>query len=373
MKKMLSYILIFSSFLVFPTKAFALLGFDFDINSAVSTSYDDNVTFVKDNKKSDSVTNLIIGLGAKQEGKSYKLNLEGNFIQHLYANNSSFNNNSQDIKMDFHKEFTKYDQLSITNRFVHAEAPRSFEDDFGRDSGRFDYYRNVLDTEYTREVNKHVSIVGRYGNENYTASKDSIKDSLLHRVGFDINYILSSATAYLMGYEFMTRNVDDGGNADVHTISTGVNHFLTKQLNMDIRAGVSQIEGFDGSNASEPSINVALTNDFSETDSASITYKLTSKPSTFRADIFDAWRIAVNLKRQLLERLKLTVSVFFGEGEFKASGIEDKKMGTRTLLSYDVRENAKAFIAYTFSEVDSNLDSRDYRRNLVELGMNIAF
>jgi len=373
MKKILSTFLICYLFLVFPVNAFALLGFDFDINSSVSTSYDDNVTFVKDSKKSDSVTDLTIGLGAKQEGKTYQFNIEGNFTQHLFANNSSFNNNSQDVNFDFQKEVSKYDQISITNKFVHAEAPRSFEDDFGRDSGRYSYYRNVFDTEYTREFSKHVSLEGHYGNEYYTASRDSIKDSLLHQVGFDINYILSSATAYLMGYNFTTRHVDDSGSADVHTLSTGINHFLTKQLNMDVRAGVSFIEDFGGGNTSEPSINVSLTNDFNETDSASLTYRLTSKPSAFRADVFDAWRISASLTRRLLERLKMTVSVFFGEGEYSASSIEDQKTGVSTRLSYDVKEEATAFIAYTFSEVDSNIDSRDYRRNLVELGMNFVF
>ena len=127
-----------------PFNAFAVLGFDLDINSSVSTSYDDNVTFVKDDKKSDIVTNLTVGLDAKKEGKTYQFNMGGNFTQHLFADESSFNKNSQDVIIDFQKEFFKYDRISVTNNFVNADEPRSFEDDFGRTSGRYSYYRNTF-------------------------------------------------------------------------------------------------------------------------------------------------------------------------------------------------------------------------------------
>lgn len=373
MKKILSTFLIYCSLLIFPVNAFALLGFDFDINSSVSTSFDDNVTFVKDNKKSDNVTNLKLGLGAKQEQKTYRLNIEGNIAQHLFADNSSFNNNSQDVNIDFRKEISRYDRISVGNRFVHSEEPRSFEDDFGRTSGRYSYYRNTFNTEYIKDISKHISIQGHYGNENYSASRESIRDSLLHRVGADAIYIQSSATAFLMGYDFTTRHLEDIGSADVHTLSTGLRHSLTKQLYLDARAGVSFVEAFDGSNASEPSVIVALTNDFSETDSASLSYSQTSMPSSFSADIFDSWRVAASVARQLLERLRMTMSVFFGEGDFEALGLTDKQTGVNARLHYDVSKDAVAFLAYTFSQIDSNIDTRSYARNLVELGVRVAF
>lgn len=371
--KILPCLIIYFSFLILPVNAFALLGFDFDINGSVSTGFDDNVTFVKDNKKSDNVTNLTVGLGGKQEGKTHQLEIAGSVTQHLFANNSSFNNNSQDININFQKEISKYDRFSVTNRFVRAEDPQSFEDDFGRTSGRYSYYRNTFNTAYTRDVSKHVSLEGRYGNENYSASEASIRDSLLHRVGADIIYIQSSATAFLLGYDFTTRRIEDTGSADVHTVSTGLRHSLTKQLYLDTRAGVSFVEAFNGSNTSEPNVVVALTNDFSETDSAGLSYRKTSTPSSYTADIFDSWQFAASLSRQLLERLRMAVSVFFGEGDFEALSINDKQTGVTARLNYDVSKDAVAFLAFTHSEVDSNVDTRSYGRNLVEVGVRMNF
>ena len=360
-------------FLAFSLKASASPGFDLDVTGSASTAYDDNVTFVKEDKKSDNVTNLQIGLGAKQEGKTHTLALEGNLTQHLFSDNPSFNNNSQDITIDFQKELSRYDRFSATNKFVHAEDPQSFEDDFGRTSGRYSYYRNIFNTEYTRDLNKHVSVQGRYGNESYSASREDVNDSLLHRVGFDVNYVESSATAFLLGYDFTARHIDESGTATVHTLATGFRHFLTTQLYIDTRAGVSFVEAFDGGNAAEPSVIAALTNDFNETDSASLSYRKTSTPSSFTADIFDSWRVALNLSRQLLERLKMTASVFFGEGDFTVLGITDRQTGASTRLSYEVTKNAQTFLAYTYSEVDSNIDTRGYDRNLVEVGVRVVF
>lgn len=360
-------------FLAFPLKASASPGSDLDVTGSVSTAYDDNVTFVKEDKKSDNVTNLLIGLGAQHEGKTYQLNVEGNLTQHLFADNPSFNNNSQDVSIDLKKELSRYDRFSATNKFTHAEDPQSFEDDFGRTSGRYSYYRNTFNTEYTRDLSKHVSIQGHYGNESYSTSREDIRDSLLNRAGFDVNYIKSSATAFSLGYDFTTRHIDESGTATVHTLAAGFKHFLTTQLYIDTRAGVSLVEAFDGSNAAEPSVIAALTNDFNETDSASLSWRKTSTPSSFTADIFDSWRVALSLGRQLLERLKMTASVFFGEGDFAALGITDRQTGASARLSYEVTKNAQTFLAYTYSEVDSNIDTRGYDRNLVEVGVRVVF
>jgi hypothetical protein len=291
----------------------------------------------------------------------------------VFAEYSSFNNNSQDINIDFQKELSQQDRFSVENTFEHAEDSTSFEDDFGRTSGRYSYYRNIFDTEYTRDLSKHISVQGRYGNESYSASRDDVKSSLLNRVGFDVDYIQSSATTFLAGYDFTARHIDGGGNAAVHTWAAGGRHFLTKQLYVDSRVGVSFVESFNGGSTSEPSVMLALVNDFTETDSAGLSYRQTSVPSAFAADIFDSWRVAVDLNRQLLERLKMAGSLFWGEGDFTAQGITDRQVGVSSRLSYDVSRNTRTFLAYTYSEIDSNIDTRRYARNWLEAGVGVAF
>lgn len=361
--------------LLLPINSYAVSMGEVDIKprASLTTAYDDNVNFSNNDAKEDFVTTLSVGLDVGYEGKTQSLEVTGDIKQQLYAKESGFNNMSQDLRINFQKELSKYDRLSLKNRFTHAEEARSFDDNFGRTSGRYSYFLNKFDAEYTRDISKHVSLLGRYGNESYNASREDIRDSFMHRMGFDVNYIKSSATFFLLGYDFVTRKFDGGGTSNVHTIATGFRHFLTNQLYADARVGVSFVEGFDGSNTSEPNIVLALTSDFNETDSLSIAYRKTSMPSSFEADIFDSWRVAISLKQQLLERLKTVVSVFFGEGEFKAQSITDKQTGVSARLSYDLNKDVQTFLSYIYSHVGSNIDTRSYDRNLISIGATLRF
>ena len=126
---------------VAPTNADALLGFDVDVTGSASTGYDDNITRTNDNELSDSVTKLSVGIGAKQEGKTYDLDIDGTFTQHLYASHSSLDNNAKRVNIGFQKEISKYDRFSASNRFVHAEDPGDFDDAFGRAASRCYYLK----------------------------------------------------------------------------------------------------------------------------------------------------------------------------------------------------------------------------------------
>ncbi|MCK5581163.1 MAG: outer membrane beta-barrel protein [Candidatus Omnitrophica bacterium] len=353
--------------------AFFFEDMDIKPRATLKQAFDDNVTFSNEKEKEDFVTTLSAGLDVGYEGKTRSFEITGDIKQQIYAQESEFNNISQALGMNFRKEFSKYDRIHVTNAFTHSEEPTSFEDAFGKTSGRYSYNRNIFNAEYIRDVSKHVSLQGRYGNESYRASRSDVRDSLSHSVGFDVNYIRSSATNYLFGYDFITHHIDDSGTATVHTVSTGFRHFLTKQLYADARAGVSFVDAFDESNTSEPNVIVAVTNDFNETDSASLSYRKTNMPSLYAVDIFDSWRVTASLSRQLLERLRTTVSVFFGEGNFEALSINDKQTGVNAQLSYDVSKDAVAFLSFIYSDIDSNINTRSYDRNLIEVGTRISF
>ncbi len=373
MKKEFPYLLVHLVFLIMPATALAFLGFDVDTTGFVSTGYDDNVTLDDDNEISDAVTELSTGLVAIREAKTYDLNIRGVFTRRLYATHSALNNDLQDIAIDFSKEFSKYDHVSMTNRFVHAEDPGSLKYAFGRTSGRYSYYRNNFDAAYIRDMSKHFSIEGRYDHETYSVSRDDLSDSMMHRVGIAAVYIRNSALSFLLGYDFTMRRLEGSGRADVHTFSTGIRYSLTKRSYFDGRCGVSLVDAFDGSRAFRPSVTLTLTNDFDETDSITLTYRKISMPSSDTADIWNSWQTSLEVSRQWSARLKTALSVFLGVGEFAALKIEDRQIGVEARLNYDVRENVAVFLTYTRSEVDSDVDSRDYRRNQVAMGVRMTF
>ena len=134
-------------------------------------AYDDNITLANDNEKDDFVTTLLAGLDVGYEGKTQTLTLSGDIKQQLYAREAGFNNLSEALRLNFNQEFSRYDRLRVTDSFTHADEPTSFEDDFGRTAGRYSYYRNTFNTEYTRDISRQISVQGHYGNESYNASR----------------------------------------------------------------------------------------------------------------------------------------------------------------------------------------------------------
>ena len=164
---------------------------------------------------------------------------------------------------------------------------------------------------------------------------------MLHQVGADVNFIENSTTAFLVGYNFITRHITGSGSATVQVVSAGIRQFLTEQLSAYARVGVSMLNDYDGRDSTAPNLVFTLTNDFNERDSGSLSYSQTSTPSSDSADIFDAWRVALSLQRQLLARLKLAVSVFYGDGEFQDRDINDQQTGLSAQLSYELSREGR--------------------------------
>jgi len=374
MKKIyMIHILVCCLVFVFPSRASALFEFDYDVRGSFSTSYDDNVTFSKSNKKADVINEFVVGIGLEQEGKTHNLQIEGNITQQIFANNSSFNNTAQDVMVDFQKEITKFDRIHFSNTFLHAESPRSFDDEFGETTGRFSYYKNKFKTEYMREIASDKLLKTWYGNDVYEATRADLKDWQLHNAGLGMDFIKNSTTTWSLIYDFISKNLDPGAQATMHKLASGVKYFFKKTLSMEIVAGVLLIDTYDNKNLTKPSVKITLSNKLSDTTKMNLSYKKEHYPRGSKEDFFNSWRITANFTQRLFKRLAFMITGFYGEGDFISTNIGDKFKGIKTKLIYDVRENTKAFIGYSLSKVDSSSDSRDYNKNVVELGITFNF
>jgi len=65
--------------------------------------------------------------------------------------------------------------------------------------------------------------------------------------------------------------------------------------------------------------------------------------------------------------------VFYGEGEYSGSGVNDELKGASMGLTYDIRENIKANVNYNFYRTDSNVRTREYIKHVGTLGMTVEF
>jgi uncharacterized protein (PEP-CTERM system associated) len=75
----------------------------------------------------------------------------------------------------------------------------------------------------------------------------------------------------------------------------------------------------------------------------------------------------------MLERLGCSLSIFYGEGEFVSSTFKQKLLSTNSSLKYDISRNLKGNLTYTYSQLDSNVETFGYSKNTVFLGLVAEF
>ena len=91
------------------------------------------------------------------------------------------------------------------------------------------------------------------------------------------------------------------------------------------------------------------------------------------SDPFKRTKLSLSVRRQILERLAGVLTVFGGRGKYKRSGVKEDMFGISTELVYDISDNVLANVSYSFSLVDSNLQTNEYTKNVVSTGIRMKF
>ena len=346
---------------------------DFKLSASVVETYDDNITLARDNVKSDTSTSLNLGLEAHKEGKNRYVSLAAAFAYQLFQSYSEFDNHSERLSATFSQEFSKYDRLTATNRFVHAEDPQSFEDEFGRASGRYSYYTNSFAVAYTHDFTAQTSLTARYANDIYDPSRGDLASSYGNRVSLEAGHAASSRLLASAGYDFFQRNFDPGTEATFHILSAGCRYYFTTQLYFNSRFGANFINSYNERDYAKPMANLALVNELDRQTTASLSYVKDYTANASTQDLFDYWQASASLSRQLLERLAMNANAFYGEGTYRSFTITDEFIGASVGASYEATSGVRLLLQYGYSQAESNVPGREYERTLVSAGLRAEF
>lgn len=356
-----------------PAQALKIGGMDVDILTGIEESYDDNIAYAPDNEKDDFITRLSLGLRGTYTGKTSGLSVLGRFNYDKYLDNDNYDNDSQEVYLDLFKEFSEYFRFEGGDVFTHAEDPSSFEDEFGREQGRYSYIENEIRGAFIRDISKYLTLTLSGRNGVYFPSRDSIDESYYNAASVQFDYLMSSRLATFGFYEFYHRTYEGPGTIYFNTVAGGVKYFFNSMLYTDFTAGVDCIHTLDGEDLIKPLFIWGLTQELDERSVARIkATKRNTTQSTTQA-LFDTWSISAELTHQLSRRLDGSVSAFYGQGEYDRIMIEDDFQGFRLGLSYELSEDITARAGYSFSKTDSNLSSRDYTRNYYSVGLTMEF
>jgi len=356
---------------VFAFKIGRISGINF--NSAVKEVYDDNITFVKDNKKQDFRTDLTIGLSAYLEGKTRNLNIAASVTQALYTRFKKFNNTSENFSLDYLQELSRKSRFTVSNDFTHREDPQSLEDEFGRTGNRYKYYMNNFNLNYTRELNKQFTILCGYSNQLYDPSRSDLRASYLNRGSLEADFIVTSKTILIGMFEYMHRKFKSSTTIRTSRFAGGIRQYLTNRLYLDCRAGKDYTKASGGNKSNAQFYSGSLVHEVDDKTRLSVSFMKQDSSSYYATQIFKSTRISLSFVRQLFKRLSLAISGFYGEGKYTDTGRSDLYKGGNMSLTYDITDKIKANMSYNYSATNSNVEANDYIRNVGMLGMTIDF
>lgn len=335
--------------------------------------YDDNVTYVKDEKIADCVTNIAPGINAKYEDENKSWELDTSVTEQLFANQSGFNRTTEDFNFNFKNKFAKFNTLTLKDIFSHTYEPVSFESAFGRTSGRYGYYLNRFTMGYSRELGERWSIFGEYNNGLDDFSREGSSDSSLNELNLGSNYEYSANTSFSLLYRFSDRDFSPGSTAQDNRFASGIKQNFTKQLYLEGNVGVDLINTFDHADYVKPEYSFSLVDDLNAITSARISFDKEFATTPYRDDIFNNWKISTDFTREPREKLGYSFSAFYGRGKYIASDVTDKLIGAEFSCFYNLTKKSKLELSYAFSRMDSTERGRSYNKNKVSLGLRAEF
>jgi uncharacterized protein (PEP-CTERM system associated) len=156
-------------------------------------------------------------------------------------------------------------------------------------------------------------------------------------------------------------------------VAGGLRQYLTPQFYVDGRLGGDFASTSDDQENNSMYSEVSLVDDIDESTNFRITYLKQDASTTYTQEIFKSQRVSAALTKSLLRRLGLTLSGFYGKGDYTASNIKDNLFGGDLRLVYDLSPHIKANLGYTYSKTDSNVNTRDYNKNVISMGLSGEF
>jgi len=311
---------------------------------------------------------------ALYEGKLQNLNFNGNVVRHIFSKNRKFSNTSEDFSFGYNKEFTRFDRISLTNAFIHAEEPTSFEDEFGRTSGRYTYTRNRFNGIFSHDLSKQLTLNFNYGNAITDYSRADLANIVTNNAGLEAAYAISSADIAYATYGFTSTQYAHGDTFKTNSFGGGMRHYFTSQLYLDARGGEDFVKSARSKKTSpENYISASLTDEFDQTTRAVLSFLKQGGATSDTQDIRKSWQVSLGLSKQLFARLSASLSGFFGEGKYITSGTNDKLKGVNTGLAYEINQRWVANLSYSLSDVTSNISTREYTVNRISLGATYQF
>lgn len=345
----------------------------FSVRGAESTNYDDNVTFSHNKVIRDVVQTLQAGMDIKNETSRNSLLMQADIGQNFYAHNNAFNNTAVTFSVTDLFEISQRLKLNMMDHYDRADEPRSFEDAFGRTTGRYRTDRNRFSAALDFDLNSQTKLSGTYRNEFTGYSRKDLDNSFLNQTGGHIDFHFNDANRIGGEYQYALRRFESGTDIAAHAVKAEYGHHLTSQLELVLKAGGDFLYDTSTGHSSGGDYEASLVNDIDRKTQALLSYRRGLNSYAYSKDLFDSWQISAAFSRDIARRISAQGTAFYGRGSYRQSRIKDNLAGAAFGIRYSLTEQCRVGIQYNFSETESSQSSGSYHRNFAGLQTEMKF
>ena len=366
------------------------LAVDFILQGVIRETFDDNINSIVETpfekKKYDFITEAVVGLGIRHEGKTDTLDIVGHVFQQVYAKNfkekNKFKNNFQDITLDYTKAFSEVVSFHVIDVFQNYPEPDRFEALFGNAQGRMRYWRNNFNFLGTIEITSLYTISLQYLNQFskyfYTRPMSSYLSNFYSGISVDQKVNMSlmqiaqirnelhwdAANNSFIFYEYQWSKPYPGKLLQVHRPGVGYRHDFTRQLFIEGRVAIDivlpsyyvryRVNAYNQQIIKSPRTyqtlfaNLILSNNVDKKTNASLSFTYQNSILANTLDAATNWQILGDVIRHIFPRVLLTSSVFYGEGYIYATNATNRLFGINLSLAYELTEHISAAVYYNF-------------------------
>jgi opacity protein-like surface antigen len=339
---------------------------------SVSETYNDNITSTHEDAEEDFITEISPGIKAAYGTETLSWTVRGIVTQQIFARNSEYNDTEETLEGAYHQERSQYDRFDFKDSFSHTYEVEDISESLGKASGRAEYYHNLFEFKYERDLAQELTMNLLYDNELLKASGGGIADSMGNRIAAEVYYQLNPATTLIASYQFMIRNFDPGDDIYDNLISIGARRKIGERLTAEARVGVDYIDTHEDEYI-KPRMTFSLTQEINDKNKASIYFSKLYDSTAYSEDLFNSWQTGLAWERELSARMACTAKGFYGNGKYAASGTKDTVFGGSLSSAYALTRNVKVNLDYGYSKVKSSEDEHEFEQNKIGAGVRLEF
>jgi hypothetical protein len=419
--------LIFVSLLILLSPQTVQAKWSFTPRIFAEQQYDDNLFLTETEKQDDFASVIGPGISFGYESPTALVDLDYQYRRFFYYDFTDLDYDDHLSTLEASKDFTQRFSAGVRNRFTRSEDPielpggQEFERASIREGERNTYTRNIVEPEVTFRFDKESSLVLGYrnrilrNNADDEADQDENAGSALltyrlnihnelqlyyehldldydqtdppqlprdfkaHVIRSRYTYYFSPRTSGFAEYRYVNKELDKESpvffDYEVHNPRVGFSGDLYENLNLTLSGGYALRKADDTGDEEIFTSRLDLSGEYKSLNATVYGERgFYDDYTTAESDgFYKFYRIGLDARYQILERLWLEAFLFFAKDDFADRDRTDKFYNARAILNYRILKWAYLSLNYQYNERDTNIPFEDYERNRVFLRITFEY